>query len=187
MQIPDIAVGAVLAATITGVISLLGLTIAKEMKVSEFRQTWIDALRADLASLVASVHAISDALDATKLNAVTYSGPLEIWKAVRDDWNSANRTITAIRLRVNPNESQDLLDILKSLEAEFLPGKQIEKERLRKLETSLVDTAQKLLKTEWKVVRDGEPVYRLTKSIVLIIVLAGLFVCGILVFYRSGG
>ena len=42
--IPDQAIGAIAAALIAGLISLLGLIISKEQKVSDFRQAWIDAL-----------------------------------------------------------------------------------------------------------------------------------------------
>ena len=196
MHLPDIAIGAVIAAAITGVIALLGLTISKESKVSEFRQAWIDALRSDIASLVTSVHAIHDAVQATDLG-VSFSGGggagapvvvrdhLEIWKAVRDDWNTANRTVTAIRLRVNPVESEDLLILLTKFEDEIQPGKPVSKENLTALEKELVSVAQKLLKREWTVVRDGEPVYRLTKWITLGAVSISLFVLAVLVVYKT--
>ena len=62
--LPDIAVGAIGAALIAGVVSLLGLVISKEQKVSEFRQAWIDALRSDVASLISHVNAIHGAIQA---------------------------------------------------------------------------------------------------------------------------
>jgi hypothetical protein len=39
-------------------IAIVGLVISKESKVSEFRQQWIDGLRADVASLVSTAIAI---------------------------------------------------------------------------------------------------------------------------------
>jgi hypothetical protein len=47
------AASAFVVAWVAGAFSLLGLLISKEQKVSEFRQAWIDALRADIAALVA--------------------------------------------------------------------------------------------------------------------------------------
>jgi hypothetical protein len=45
----------ILAALITSSLALLGLTLGKDSKVSEFRQQWIDGLRADVAEFLSSV------------------------------------------------------------------------------------------------------------------------------------
>ena len=58
----DISVGAVGAAIIAGLVSLFGLIIGKEQKVSEFRQAWIDDLRKCLVAYLVNINAISDAL-----------------------------------------------------------------------------------------------------------------------------
>src|ERR1700719_4726411 len=42
----------ILVTFVAGAFSLLNLTVSKENKVSEFRQTWIDALRDDIATFV---------------------------------------------------------------------------------------------------------------------------------------
>lgn len=49
-----------LGALFAGVVSLAGVLVARGVRVSEFRQAWIDALRADLAALVAHVNAINE-------------------------------------------------------------------------------------------------------------------------------
>jgi hypothetical protein len=59
--LPDQAVGAVAAALIAGLISLLGLIISKEQKVSDFRQAWIDALRSDIAAVITHAQSIHGA------------------------------------------------------------------------------------------------------------------------------
>jgi hypothetical protein len=46
------------AALLGAGIAIVGLVISKESKVSEFRQQWIDGLRADVASLVSAAIAI---------------------------------------------------------------------------------------------------------------------------------
>ena len=51
LNLPDVAIGTMIAAFIAGLVSLLSLIISKEQKVSEFRQAWIDALRAEISSL----------------------------------------------------------------------------------------------------------------------------------------
>jgi hypothetical protein len=45
MEISPVAIGAISAAIITGLLSLVGLIISKENKTSEFRQQWIDSFR----------------------------------------------------------------------------------------------------------------------------------------------
>jgi hypothetical protein len=45
----------ILAALFTSSLALLGLTVGKDSKVSEFRQQWIDGLRADVSEFLASV------------------------------------------------------------------------------------------------------------------------------------
>jgi len=61
VHVPDAAIGAVVAALIAGIVSLLGLIISKEQKTSEFRQAWIDALRCDLTAFLTQINAIHDA------------------------------------------------------------------------------------------------------------------------------
>jgi len=86
-----------------------------------------------------------------------------------------------VALKLVLRESQALLGILGRIEAEIQPREAISEEHLGVLEQELVTVAQKPLKEEWKVVRDGEPVYRLTKYITLAIVSAGMFTEGVLV------
>ena len=57
-MIPDVAIGAVTAALIGAIISLVGLIVAKESKVSEFRQSWIDALRSELSAFLTNANSV---------------------------------------------------------------------------------------------------------------------------------
>ncbi len=58
MELHPLAIGAIVAALITGILSVLGLVISKEQKTSEFRQQWIDDLRREVSELLACVEAI---------------------------------------------------------------------------------------------------------------------------------
>jgi len=53
--------GTIVAAVIAAIISLLGLIISKENKVSEFRQAWIDSLREEIAAVITHAHAVHGA------------------------------------------------------------------------------------------------------------------------------
>ncbi|MEO8330736.1 MAG: hypothetical protein ABI586_12070, partial [Candidatus Nanopelagicales bacterium] len=62
MDIPDkawIPVGVITAAVIAGMISLVNILIAKDEKITAFRQEWINSLRNEIAHLVALASTIS--------------------------------------------------------------------------------------------------------------------------------
>jgi hypothetical protein len=46
---------AIIAAIVAGLFSLLGLLIAKENKISDFRQAWLDSLRNEIADFASAV------------------------------------------------------------------------------------------------------------------------------------
>ncbi|HEX8453499.1 MAG TPA: hypothetical protein VF647_15460 [Longimicrobium sp.] len=164
MNIPDVAVGAIVAATITGLLSLLGLIIAKEQKVSEFRQAWIDALRSELAELLGHINAMYQG------EAILTDDPAGRWTRVREDYVGANKNISSIRLRLNPKESEDILKTLSDLETAFNSRKPLMHLDLVQLEKNLLDQAKLLLKTEWIRVRKGEIVYRVARATALAVV-----------------
>src|SRR5690606_14295723 len=95
---PPLAIGAIVAALITGLVSFLGLIISKENKVSEFRQDWINSLRSELADLISHANAIHGA-------GVAASGSAgDMWNVVREDFVGINQAAANIRLRLNPRE-----------------------------------------------------------------------------------
>lgn len=96
----DISIGAVGAALIAGVVSLLGLIISKEQKTSEFRQAWVDALRSEITAYLTSFNAIADAVG------VAYKDQAEKVKALAPLYSQLNQASFAITLRVNPDESR---------------------------------------------------------------------------------
>ena len=68
---------AVEAALIAGGVSFAGLLITNQSKVSEFRQTWINALREDVATV------ITHALEIHAAKAVAVVGSIESVKFCR--------------------------------------------------------------------------------------------------------
>ena len=168
--LPDIAVGAIGAALIAGVVSLLGLVISKEQKVSEFRQAWIDALRSDVASLISHVNAIHGAIQAG------FGDPRQMWQHARHDFIGANSATANIRLRLNPSEEQckEVLRLVSELEREMAVGRMPDHARLDAMEHEFVASAQVLLKAEWMRVRKGELVYRVAKAVAAFAMLAGV-------------
>src|SRR5271166_3862254 len=98
LGLPKESAGAIVAALIAGLISLLGLIISKEQKVSDFRQAWIDALRDDIAVVITHAHAIHGAYLAN------FPTQRELWNSISADFVAINEAWARIRLRLNPKE-----------------------------------------------------------------------------------
>lgn len=142
---PDQAVGTIVAAIIAGIIALLGLIISKEQKVSEFRQQWIDALRQDIAAVIRYGHCMS------------------VFQVKKDeDFACLTEAAARIRLRLNRKEPESAA-LLAALDKHFVAVKTAPTVESLSLATDeLVVKAQVVLKQEWRRVRSGERVYRIT-------------------------
>jgi hypothetical protein len=171
-ELPPLAIGAIVAALITGLVSFLGLIISKEQKVSEFRQAWIDSLRSELAALISHANAIHGA------GTAALGSASEAWKVVRDDFVGINEAAANIRLRLNPKEkaAKAVLVKIENLEQLLAPGRAMNYAEMSRIEKELVAEAQVLLKNEWLRVRRGEAAYRFAKAAAFIIVFGGLVV-----------
>lgn len=115
----DLANAGLIIAFIAALISLLGLLISKESKVSEFRQAWIDALREEIAAVITHAHAIHGAYLAK------FPDNTEIWRNMREDFVGLNEAWAKIKLRLKPQEAQAkaILEALKKHEAIFVETK----------------------------------------------------------------
>lgn len=162
----DIGIGAVATAIIAGLISLLGLVIGKEQKVSEFRQAWIDELRKCLVSYLVNINAIADAIRVAQSERRNPTGLESNYKAL----NEANH---GIRLRVNDTEqpSIDLLEAMNEFERLASKNAQLTPDNIRSAESKFLLTSKVLLKFEWKRVKRGEKTYFWTKYIVIALII----------------
>lgn len=169
LSLPDPAVGTVIAAFIAALVSLLGLIISKEQKTSEFRQAWIDALRADIGAVVAHANAIHG------VAAANFDTSTKTWEAASEHFVGINKATASIRLRLNRNEreSQAVLAAIDDLESHLNPGA-LNAQDMNVIEKRLVSDAQTLLKKEWLRVRSGEPVFRFAKALLLIFLLVSM-------------
>jgi hypothetical protein len=171
-MLPKEAFGTIVAAVIAALISLIGLVISKESKVSEFRQAWIDSLRADVAAIITHANAIHGAYLANFSNNVT------LWKDAREDFVNLNTALARIRLRLNPTKEPhiSMLKALAEHEALF-SGKTTPPDfsKLESLDRRVLDCTQIVLKQEWERVKSGEPFYRVARATAGVLVLVGLF------------
>ena len=59
MEVPAVVIGAAVAALLTGLFSFINLTMSKEVKISEARLAWNDALRVDLSEMIAGIETLT--------------------------------------------------------------------------------------------------------------------------------
>jgi hypothetical protein len=158
----DISVGAVGAAIIAGLVSLLGLIIGKEQKVSEFRQAWIDDLRKCLVAYLVNINAISDALRLRK------AGTQIDNSALLANYKSLNEASHGIILRVNAKEApaKPLLKSMSDFEVLAKTNASLTPDQIRAIEQGFVAASRELLKFEWKRVKRGESTFVWTKRVV---------------------
>jgi len=168
--LPKEIAGTMIAAVIAAVISLLGLIISKESKVSEFRQAWIDALRAEIAAVITHAHAIHGAYLAK------FQDNSTLWQNVRLDFVGLNEAWAKIRLRLNPKElsSIAILQALEEHEGLFPKGGTPDFTKLGLADHKLLEAANVVLKEEWQRVKRGELVYRGASILAGLLVIGGL-------------
>lgn len=152
-----------------GVVSLVGLIIAKEHRVSDFRQAWIDALRGEIASLVGRANAINEWLmsieerkaktaDSANAGAVA----VDEYKLVHADVFKMEEALAMIELRLNPNEhkAKPLLQKAQAVVCEVRLDKAVCCRKLKSIEKELLEESKNYLKEEWDRVKNGEPQHR---------------------------
>ncbi|WP_318490501.1 hypothetical protein [Photobacterium leiognathi] len=154
--------GTLFAATMAGIFSLFSLINNKEQKVSEFRQAWIDGLRNEIATIVASLYYIS----------YYYSTRTQQNPAKADDIEESHKeyvkSCTSILTRINAQDPDDalreknqaFLDSLNNIQNAFNANRYSDAAKLSK---NLIDDSKPLLKAEWERVKAGEKSYRRTK------------------------
>lgn len=187
------AIGAILAASIAAILSWGNLVNAKEQKVSEFRQQWINALRQSISEYIAALTYISILYRHNSAKDLTaQKDSFEMALTIQEAYARVHESYNDIKLRINPNEANR-------------DGKKLNDEFLEALENSRTlhnsndfrgiqaacdvvrDAAIPLLKYEWTRVRGGEPAYKVAKRISLAVVGFALLsiVAGLVVLFQS--
>lgn len=159
----DISIGAVGAAIIAGFVSILGLIIGKEQKISEFRQAWIDDLRKCMIAYLVQINAIADAIRAKAQPGAP--NPTNIM----DSYKALNEASHGITLRINPNEepAKDLLKSMEAFDSLAAINANLTPNNIKAAEVKYLDASKELLKYEWKRVKRGERTYVISKYTVL--------------------
>lgn len=188
--------GVMTAAVVAGLFSLISLIISKENKVTEFRQTWIDAQRNDLAEVLALAAALEAApLEKRAENLAAFDrcfarillrdnpkasvkrehrfvGKISLRWPSKDDW----RVLRISRLRERPNPWRDVTISIGRLRRELSSAK-LNSHSIYRCKRQVIIASRKLLKNEWDIVKDGEAWFAITRRTVgSFVVIAGALV-----------
>lgn len=148
--------GAIIAALIAGFIAFIGMVIAKENKISEFRQEWIKELRGSIVKLYNLYGAarVDSGLSVEERNATN---------------NEINEVIATIRLHLNHgNQSENekkLLNSINKLNVRVGAGDT----SLTSLFDALTENSHLVLKEEWERVKCGEKNYYRIKDFLFVV------------------
>ena len=169
-------IGAITVAMIAALVSFIVTILTKEQKTSEFRQSWIDALRQELSDFAAILLSISDTIHLKLERGDTEE---EISEQVHTERLADIKQLEGVRvrilLRLNPDEHTALIGLI---DKAYLDNASIrsQKEDSGSLIASFISESQRVLKKEWRRVKQGELAFRLTKWISFGIFLAALVI-----------
>ena len=175
MQLPDAAVGSIVAAIIAGLVVFISTVLSKEQKTSEFRQVWIDELRQDIAKYISGSTEIATFYHLKKNETFDELKFLEENFELIHEMQTIEHRIT---LRLNPKEHFDFIKKFKSFRKDMIA--RYEQGGNNQLEAILTDAllvdAKKILKDEWERVKRGEPAFRFVKW-------AAVFVVAVIIIF----
>ena len=152
-------------ALLAAVISLLGLIISKENRVSDFRQDWINTLRAEIASL------IGRAYDLNRARVSPSTRPGRPHESDRTDLLHMELALAKIDLLLKP-EDESIVKKAKAIVDALSTSGPVDEEQLTELVNKLRNESKRYMKEEWEVVKKGERVFQVAKFSALILVAA---------------
>lgn len=174
VPIAVLAIGAILAALLTGIFSLVRLVLSKEQKISEARLAWTKSLRTDLSVILAKVETLTrlaeDKLKELKQQKFTDDQLADFRKKHTSIYTGMEEAGILIALRLNPQENKTLLGLLDRLLREFR-GDCENISNIYNIHQQAVAESHKVLKTAWRRIKRGEPVFVMTEVLLVVGVL----------------
>lgn len=152
ISIAQFGIGAVIAAAIAGAFSIIGMIVAKEHKVSEFRRDWLESLRSEIARYIAHVNLFVSIMKYSNSDEDTVT-------EFRLEMIAMSEAATMIRLKLDEADEDAIafLQDMSNIESEILAGNEGAIEAISRHEALLVKRSRALLRRQWQRVRDGEP------------------------------
>lgn len=161
-NIPAAAVATVIASLIGATLTFLVAVFTKENKTSEFRQSWIDALRSDVADFISILRFIATDLAVIAKEGNSGISTRDYGQSMKSELIKLEMLEARIILRLNPEEHSEIIGKISCLskihELELLDFNKREKQI-----EDLIAAFQRVLKSEWKRVKSGELTYRIVR------------------------
>ncbi|MGG7603563.1 hypothetical protein [Massilia sp. BKSP1R2A-1] len=180
MNVPDAAIGAIIASIIGAAMILISTILSKEQKTSEFRQSWVDSLRDDLSELIGGVsELVVFAHEKSKAGAIHAH---EFLEENFETLERLERLHVRVLLRLNPKEHTKLAKLIDDLvgnTVEEIKSTAANEEVLAKSKKLIIEESQRVLKLEWKRVKSGELAFRTIKYLSAVGVSVGVIVLAI--------
>lgn len=180
-----IAIGAISAALIAAAVSLAGLIISKESKVSEFRHLWIQELRICVADLIGCTIALTGQRQALGSDEVEVK---EVVSSI-EDFQNAFTKISELEMRLNPTEHSELIRLLQSLSSKLTNSTDflLKPAAVGELLNLTVSETQRVIKVEWERVKRGEPIFVHLKRALVGGTLSIVITACVIVWYLMAG
>ncbi|MBY8946360.1 hypothetical protein J1G35_10825 [Pseudomonas sp. SH10-3B] len=164
-----IAIGAILAAVIAGFFSFANLVSSKENKISEFRLSWIDGLRNEIAEYSAALQELIRVENLREYYNESQKTQVELeqqwFENSKEAFQQAIKTLSCIQMRLNPESVKNDPESYEAILMRHITNARNEfnkenYENASKCCIDIRDTASHLLKSTWDTVKIGEPEYR---------------------------
>ena len=180
-----IALGVVTAALLTGFFSYMNMVSSKENKVSEFRLSWLDGLRTEIAEYTSAVQELVRVRG--RFNGQNYHSAKEVheldiqwYKETREAFARAVESMSKIQLRLNPQHALEKPDspeaqLLNVVMAARSATKDGDFQKALDICHDIRVAAAPILKSTWNLVKDGEPGYRRTRKYAALTVAGGFY------------
>lgn len=137
-------------AVLAGVVSIVGLVITKENKISEFRQLWINDLRNSLVKLSKNMFILQCMHAENAPRAGITNQSINVKESISEVYLRINK--------LNPNKEElKLIDVIEELD--YFIGAYGNKD-YNDLDKKLIHASASVLKSEWTRVKNGEKKYR---------------------------
>jgi hypothetical protein len=171
-----------IAAFIAAVATLVSLIVSKENKISDFRHLWIQEVRNHLSEILSATQNISAWRQAHEIKGITENNFLEVFGTVEEHYSKIFHSISQVLLRLNAKEHKELIRLLEDLGNKVSDAEHflLQPKAVSNQVTLVINESQKVLKTEWEVVKKGETAFVSLKNTSKIIAIA-LSLVGILV------
>ncbi|MCC7598356.1 hypothetical protein IGS61_12720 [Janthinobacterium sp. FW305-129] len=163
-MLPDVAIGAVCAAMISALMVFLSTVFSKEQKTSEFRQSWINEFRQEMAEFMASIR--QSVSVTANLREEEYEERKKYYFDNLAVLQRSEHLRIALLLRLNPIEHKILVGYIANYIDDMLEdfsSKPRGSDRGDALTARLLEETQRVLRYEWKRVKRGESIFKWTK------------------------